>query len=78
MQIVTECEKTLMFEVTWRDVYGQIRTDFAEMNNSEPRYTAKDWKKAAEEIIRTINGEKLAGIMKTVQIKHNDIYIAVV
>ena len=78
MQIVTECEKTIMFKVTWRDVYGEIQADFVVMNNSEPQLTTKDWKKAAEEIIRTTNGEELANIIETVQVKHNNIYIAVV
>lgn len=78
MQIVTECEKTIMFKVTWRDVHGEIQTDFVVMNKSDPRCTAKGWKKAAEEIIRTTNGEQLAGIIETVQVKHNNIYIAVV
>lgn len=78
MQIVTECEKTIMFKATWRDVYGEIKTDFVVMNNSEPQLTTKDWKKAAEEIIRTTNGEQLVGIIETVQVKHNNIYIAVV
>lgn len=78
MQIVTECEKTIMYKVTWRDVYGEIQTDFVVMNNSEPKLTAKDWKKAAEEIIRTTSGENLVGIIKTVQVKHNNVYIAIV
>lgn len=78
MQIVTECEKTIMYKVTWRDVYGEIQTDFVVMNESEPQHTAKEWKRAAEEIIRTTNGEQLVGIMETAQVKHNNIYIAVV
>lgn len=78
MQIVTECEKTIMYKATWRDVYGEIQTDFIVMNNSDERLTAKDWKRAAEEIIRTTNREQLGGIIKTEQVKHNNIYIVVV
>ena len=78
MQIVTECKKTIMFKVTWRNVQGEIQTDFVVMNNSEPQCTAKEWEKAAEEIIKTTNGEELVGIIETIQVKHNNIYIAVV
>ena len=78
MKIITECEKTFMYKVTWRDVHGEIKTDFVVMNNSEPQYTTKEWKKAAEEIIKTTNGGDLANIIETVQVKHNNIYIAVV
>ena len=78
MQIVTECEKTIMYKVTWRDVYGEIKTDFVVMNNYDPNITAKGWKKAAEEIIRTTNEANLIGIIETAQVKHNNIYIAVV
>lgn len=77
MQIVTECEKTIMYKVTWRDVYGEIQTDFVVMNNSDSRLTEKDWERAAEEIIRTTNGGNLVGIIETAQTKHNNIYIAI-
>lgn len=78
MQIMTECEKTIMFKVTWRDVYGEMQTDFVVMNNSESRLTEEDWEKAAEEIIKTTNGENSVRIIVTAQVKHNNIYIAIV
>lgn len=78
MQIVTECEKTIMYKVTWRDVYGEMQTDFVVINNSDSRLTEEDWEKAAEEIIRKTNGENLVRIIVTAQVKHNNIYIAVI
>lgn len=77
MQIVTECEKTLMYKTTWRDANGEIQTDFTIMNNSDERLKEKDWKRAAEEIIRTTNQKNIIGIIETVQVKHNNIYIAI-
>lgn len=78
MKIITECKKTIMFKTTWRDVNGEIQTDYVIMNNSEHQCTTKEWKRAAEEIIRTTKGGNVVGIIKTVQVKHNNIYIAVV
>lgn len=48
MKIVTECEKTIMHKITWQDVYGEIQTDFVVINNSEPQYTKKEWKRKVE------------------------------
>lgn len=78
MQIVTECEKTIMFKVTWRDVYGEIQTDFIVMNESKTGYTTEEGKREAEEIIKTANGGDIANIIETAKVKHNNIYIAVV
>lgn len=78
MQIVTECEKTIMYKVTWRDVHGEIQTDFIVMNDSKTGYTTEEGKKAAEEIIKTVNGGDIANIVETAKVKHNNIYIAVV
>lgn len=78
MQIVTECEKTIMYKVTWRDVYGEIKTDYIVMNDTKTGYTAEEGKRAAEEIIKTTNEGDLANIIETVKVKHNNIYVAVV
>lgn len=78
MQIVTECGKTIMFKVTWRDADGEIQTDYVVMNNPDSRLTAKDWEKAAEEIIRRTNEGNLIGIIETIQVMHNNIHIAIV
>ena len=78
MQIVTECEKTIMYKVTWRDVYEEIQTDYIVMNDSKTGYTTKEGKRAAEEIIKTANGGNLANIIETVKVKHNNIYVAVI
>lgn len=78
MQIITECEKTLMYKVTWRDAYGEINTDYVIMNNSEPESTAAEWKKAAVAIIMETNKGKILNITEATQVKHNNIYIAVV
>lgn len=78
MQIVTECEKTIMYKVTWRDVYGETWTDFIVMNDTKTGITTEEGKKAAEEIIKTANGGDLANIIETVKVEHNNIYIAVV
>lgn len=78
MKIITECEKTLMYKVTWRDAYGEINTDYVIMNNSEPEYTAAEWKKTAVAIIMEINKGKILNITEATQVKHDSIYIAVV
>lgn len=78
MQIVTECEKTIMYKVTWRDTYGEINTDYVIMNNSEPESTAAEWKKAAAAIIMETNKGKILNITGATQVKHDNIYIAVV
>lgn len=78
MQIVIECEKTIMYKVTWRDVYGEIQTDFIVMNDSKPEYTTEEGKKAAEEIIKTANGGDIANIVETAKVKHNNVYVAVI
>lgn len=78
MQIVTECEKTLMYKVTWRDAYGEINTDYVIMNNSERECTAAEWKKAAVAIIMETNKGKILNITEATQVKHDNIYIAVV
>lgn len=77
MQIVTEREKTIMYKVTWRDVYGEIQTDYIVMNNSKTGYITEGGKKA-EEIIKTVNGGDLANIIETVKVKHKSIYIEIV
>lgn len=78
MHIITECEKTLMYKITWRDAYGEINKDYVIMNNSEPEYTAAEWKKAAVAIIMETNKGKFLNITEATQVKHDNIYIAVV
>ena len=78
MQIVTECEKTIMYKVTWRDVYGEMQTDFVVINNSDSRLTEEDGKKAAVAIIMETNKGKILNITGATQVKHDNIYIAVV
>lgn len=78
MQIVTECEKTIMYKVTWRDVYGKTWTDFIVMNDTKTATTTEQGKKAAEEIIKTVNERDLANIIETTKVKHDNIYVAVV
>lgn len=78
MQIVTECEKTIMYKVTWRDVYGETWTDFIVMNDTKTGTTTEQGKKAAEEIIKTVNERDLANIIETTKVKHDNIYVAVV
>lgn len=78
MKIITECEETFMYKVTWRDTYGEINTDYVIMNNFEPEYTATEWKKAAIAIIMETNKGKILNITKATQEKHDNIYIAVV
>lgn len=78
MKIITECEKTIMYKVTWRDVYAQIQTDFIVMDDSKTRYSTEMGKRAAEEIIKAVNGEDIANIVETAKVIHNNIYVAVV
>lgn len=78
MQIVTECEKTIMYKVTWRDVYGETWTDFIVMNDTKAETTTEQEKKAAEEIIKTVNERDMANIIETTKVKHDNIYVAVV
>ena len=77
MKIATEYEKTIMYKVTWRDVYGEIQTDFIVMNESKTGYTTEEGKRAAEEIIKTVNEGDISNIVKTAKVKHNNIYITV-
>lgn len=77
MQIVTECEKTNMYKVTWRDVYGEMQTDFIILNNSDSRLTGEDGKKAAVEIIMETNKGKILNITGATQVKHDNIYVAI-
>lgn len=67
-----------MYKVTWRDVYGEIWTDYVVMNESEPKCTEKGWKKAAEEIIKAANGGNVTNIIETTKVKHDNIYVAVI
>ena len=78
MKIITECEKTFMYKVTWRDAYGKINTDYVIMNNSEPEFTAAEWEKTAVAIVMETNKEKILNITEAKQVKQDNIYIAVV